>query len=147
MVCPQVDEADNTIVPVEVPKASGADEMTKDNVPIEHEVNGDAEGVISGVSEGADSDPADQTLVEEVSVVQEIAVSGLSAFRLEFFLLLLDPFWVLSFSTLCLLCSFRPCCFRFPLFVLGRSGGVCVLISGFPIVSSILGCPRKGPRC
>ena len=85
-------------------------------MPIKHEVNGDVDGATSGVSEGVDLDPADQTLVEEVSVIHEIAVSGVSAFRLEPFstFSVYFGFWV---STLFLLYPFRFFCFRlFPFF-------------------------------
>ena len=77
-VCRQVNEADNAMTPVEIPKAGGTDEVPEDNVSIKYEVNGDVERT---TSEGTDLDPADQTLVEEVSVIQEFPVSGVSALR------------------------------------------------------------------
>ena len=65
----QVNEVDNVMTPVEIPKADDADEVSEDNVPIKNEVNGDVEETTSGGFEGADLDPADQTLVEGVSAV------------------------------------------------------------------------------
>lgn len=110
MVCRQVNEADNTNAPVEIPKPDDADEAPEDNLPIKREVNGDVEGTTSGGSEleGADLDPADQALVETVSAIQEIDVSGVSAFRLESFSIhfLGLYFWVWGVSTPCLVYSF-----------------------------------------
>jgi hypothetical protein len=69
-------------------------------VPIKHEANGDVGGTVSGGTDGADLDLADQTLVEDVSrdadvsLIQEIAVSGISAFltRKAFFSFLASLF-------------------------------------------------------
>jgi len=84
LVCCQVNESDNTVIPIEIGKVDDADEVVEDKVPIKHGVNGDVEGANSGGFEGADLDLADQTLVEDLSrdtdasVIQEISVSGIS---------------------------------------------------------------------
>ena len=81
----QVNEPNYTISQVEIRKVDDdASEAVEDKAPIRREVNGDVEGANSGggVFGGADLDPADQTLVGDLSqdadasVVKEVAVSG-----------------------------------------------------------------------
>lgn len=85
----QVNEPDHTVVPDEIRKADDAGEVVEGKAPINHEVNGDVEGAVSGGFEGADLDPTDQTLVADlsqeadVSVVQETAVSGIPVWGLS----------------------------------------------------------------
>lgn len=117
---------------VEIPTAGGTDEVPEDNVPIKYEVNGDDQRTTSGRCEGADLGPADQTLMGEVSVMQEISVSGVSVLRLRspFFPLLLGPFWVLGFdalppSSVPLLLLLLPLSYFFFLGWWPRAGFVC----------------------
>ena len=80
-VCCQVDEQDHTPVSVEIRKGDDVGEGVEGKAPIEHGANGDVGGATSGGFEGADLDPADQTLVEGVSqdadtsAIQEFTVS------------------------------------------------------------------------
>lgn len=80
-VCCQVDEQDHTPVSVEIRKGDDVGEGVEGKAPIKHGANGDVEGATSGGFEGADLDPADQTLVEGVSqdadtsAIQEFTVS------------------------------------------------------------------------
>jgi hypothetical protein len=118
LICRQVNEADNTITPVEIPKAGSSDEATaEDNAPIKYEVNGDVERTTSGGREGTDLDPADQTLVGEVSVIQDISVSGVSALRIVSPFFLSTPWSILGFEfrRFASFVPFRFFCFRLPL--------------------------------
>lgn len=112
----QVNEPDYTTAQVEIRKVDDdASEAVEDKAPIRHEGNGDVEGTASGGGGfgGADSDPADQTLVGDLSqdadasVVKEVAVSDFPILRLS------PPPFVYLGSTRCLLLFFRfSCCFR-----------------------------------
>ena len=82
--CCQVNEPDHAVVPVEV---RNVDEVVEDKAPINYGVNGDVKGItLSSGLEGADLDPADQTLVEglsqdaDTSVIQGTVVSDIPHF-------------------------------------------------------------------
>lgn len=77
-------EQSDTVIPVDAGAEKG-DDADEGMEPIKGEVNGDVEGgVAGGASDGADLDPADQTLVGDVSqdpdlsLIKEIVVSGVS---------------------------------------------------------------------
>ena len=113
--CRQVNEPDQTVVPVEIQKVDDANDVVGDKAPIRREVNGDVdvEGATSGGSEGVDLVPADQSLVGELSqdadtsVIQEIPVRGIPVLGTPSPLLV--RFW--GFDAL-------PC-FSLPLFCVG----------------------------
>ena len=131
-VCCQVNESDNTIVPVEIRKVEDAGEVVEDKAPIKHGVNGDVEGTTVAGSEGADLDLADQTLVGDLShdadtpVVREVAVSRV--LRLDLSL----PFSRLFRVERATLCSVFPSAVLLFPRVFGVIEWGCILIPTFP---------------